>query len=233
MLFKVHSLMATGEKDFFEENPGARAIVEFNSLTSKQMLCVCLIADIAHDSPFRSLPEKIRREQATKTAGYGMEDGKRPDKNARNIIAGKTESVEKAIIKYKEIQYDEDLAILEALERQIQETIAIMQMDKKEAAKIVKTSVDKKGVTTKTESIDVKMFTSLSLEASKLGARLPELREAKMKLLQTMQVSSPAENLMIFSHNDIDDSNDDSEEGTSTMDKYMDKKKKIRDDASN
>src|SRR5690606_28613191 len=119
MLFSVHSDLATGEKDFFELNPGAKAIEEFNKCSSRQMFFVCLVADRDYDSPLRTLPERTRREKAVVIAGYPRE-GNRPDKNARNLINGKVESVEAAITKYYEIQFDEDKAMLHAINAQIQ-----------------------------------------------------------------------------------------------------------------
>ncbi len=102
MLFKV----VTG-KDVFELNPELRAIAEFEPLTDRQMKYVILSTD--YKSPFRKLNPKDKKERAIIEAGYRMDsNGKQPDFNARKVITGKNEQVEKAIKKYRILQKDED-----------------------------------------------------------------------------------------------------------------------------
>jgi hypothetical protein len=205
MLFSFHSDLANGGKDFFVMNPGAQAIEEFNNCTSRQMFFVGLVADRDYDSPLRTLPEKTRRERAVIVSGYPME-GDRPDKNARNLINRKVEAVEKAIFKYREMQYDEDKAMLEAINMQIQETLDAMSLDKREAAKVVKIKTEKKsGDTEKIEFVDAKLLQALRLGATKLGAELPALRAAKKKLQETVNSASPISNIITYSSSDLPD----------------------------
>lgn len=204
MLFNVHSDLATGEKDFFEMNPGARAIKVYNKCSSRQMFFVCLVADRDHDSPYRTLPERTRRERAVVTAGWPME-GTRPDKNARNLISGKVEAVEAAIVQYTEDQYDEDRAMLDAVNAQIQDAIAAMAADKQAIAKVIKITTNKKtGTSTTEEYIDAKTLAILQDKAVNLGTKLPALKKAKADLMQSMRLSSPLDNVNTYSSQDID-----------------------------
>lgn len=235
MLFTVHSDLATGEKDFFEMNPGAQAIEEFNKCSSRQMFTVCLIADRDYDSPLRTLPERIRREKAVLIAGYPRE-GNRPDKNARNIIDGKVKSVESAIQKYQEIQFDEDKAMLFALNAQIQEAMDTMAANKEELAKVVKVTTNKKtGETTKMEYVDAKMLNVLKTTAVNLGAKLPALKDARTKLLENMKIASPLENITTYSSQDVlasvDDDDDLLDGEGSTLDAFNEKQFKQKENA--
>lgn len=235
MLFSVHSDIATGKKDFFEMNPGARAIPEFSTLTSNQMFAVTLIADRDYDSPLRTLSEKVRREKAVLIAGYKREpDGKRPDKNARNIIDGKVESVEAAIKKYYEIQYDEEKAILSSLNTQIKEAIDLMQLDKREACKVVKTKYNKvQKETTKEEYVDMAMVMKLTKDAMTIGIPLQELKKTRDNLQRELEKSAPIDNLMTGTVVDIIGEEDaeefvESDNNLTTLDKYMEKQRTVQ-----
>lgn len=238
MLFVVHSDIAAGKKDFFEMNPGALAIPEFSVLSSNQMFAVTLIADRDFDSPLRTLSEKDRREKAVLIAGYKREaDGKRPDKNARNIIDGKVASVEEALKKYYEIQYDEEKAMLSSLNAQIKEAIHLMQMDKREACKVVKTKYNKvQKETTKEEYVDMAMVVKLTSDAMKIGIPLQELKKTRDSLQRELEKSSPIDNLMTGTVSDIISSDEeefgdsDNDNGLTTLDKYMQKQRTVKRD---
>jgi hypothetical protein len=238
MIFKVHSNMADPDKmNFFRENPGAEAISEFLALSPKQMFAVCLIADRDYDSPLRTLSDKERRTKAVKIAGYPMEtDGKRPDKNARNIIEGKVESMEIAIAKYIEIQYDEDAAVLAAMNNQIREAIDIMNLDKREACKVVKSQTNRKtGEKTTTEYVDMAMVTKITVDAMKMGIPLESLKGTRDTLQNKLKKVLPVDSLMTYTIEDVIDSEDESDDyndarnsGGSTLDAYMSKEAKIK-----
>lgn len=181
MLFKL-IYGKDGPKDFFELNPGAKAIPEFAERTSQQMWFVCLVADHDHDSPLRTLPEDRRRYHAALTAGYQME-ATRPDKNTRNLLAGKVATVEKAIAKHREIQYDEDKESLEAITRQIQEARALMAMDKIAAV----TYKDEEG----NDHTDTAAAIKLAADAAKLGTNLDKLLAAKDNILARIKQREP------------------------------------------
>lgn len=215
MLFKVHYA-----KDFFELNPEAYAIEEFAERTSQQMIAVALIAD--YESPFRTLPEKERREKAAKAAGYKLEkDGKRLDINGRNVVDKKVPTIEKAIEKYREIQYDQQKDMLEAYDALIYQTIETMKTDNKEVVK--KTTVDKKGN-------EVKEFYSpaeLSEKAGKLAKSLPELKKARQEIIDSIPKDKDVV-LDTFTAQDFP-SPDDSDQPLSTLDMVM--SKRINDDS--
>lgn len=185
-------------KDCFELNPELLAIPEFAKLTDKQFKVVALVAD--RRSPLRTLPEKQRREKACAVAGYGKEEN-RPAKNARVIIAGGVESIEKAIEKYREYQYDDNAENLDAINKQIQEIRDYLQSDKAEYllsnGKIV---LDKNGD-------EVKFIDPKTLKlASDLGEKLPGLIEAKQKLEALLQVPTDQKpELLTYTSADLPD----------------------------
>lgn len=205
-------------KDIFELNPGLRAIEAYGVLTSQQMYFVCLVADTDYDNPVRTLPERKRREIAAKAAGYKMEsDGKRFDKNARNLIDGKVESVEKGIATYRENQYDPDQANLQAVDKQIQEVRDFLMSDK-----------------TKDSKDDPKLYADLIEKGLKLGQQLPKLVETKKELLGLINAKNPVKtNITTFTSVDLPQIEEESgsDEPMSTIDMVMEKQRKKRDDA--
>jgi len=121
MLFTVKP-----NKSIFDVNPELNSIREFAVLNSKQMTYVAFASD--YQSPFRQLPLKQRKEKAILQAGYRVDsDGKRPDKNARDIIAGKNPKINAAIRKYMDIQYDEDHENINAYDTQLGEIRAFFK----------------------------------------------------------------------------------------------------------
>lgn len=169
--------------DIFELNPGLQAIPSFTKISSMQMKTVSLYAD--YDSPLRTKPDKEKRELAAKLGGYAMEsDNKRLGVNGRNFVSGETKSMEEAIIAYREMQYDETQDMLDAYDQQIQETIHLMKMDKLEASKN-----------------DHKLAFELAEKAAKLSVKLPEIKEAKKKIqdLMNLKDNSPELNNYVSS----------------------------------
>lgn len=228
MLFRVHSGLATGEKDFFELNPGAEAIEEIRRCTSRQAFFVCLVADRDWDSPFRTLDEETRRTRAAKTAGWGME-GDRPDKNARNLIAGKIDDVELAIKWYRENQYDEEREMLDAIDAQIKDCIRLMKMDKEAACKVTTTKTNKKtGEIEKTEFTDMKQVAALTKDTLGFGAKLAQLRSDKIQLSKSIQTFSVSDKVTTYTSHDIPDESiaPSKEGGRSTIDIFMSQKNK-------
>ncbi len=227
MLFRVNSsLKEASEREFFVLNPGAEAIAEFNCLTTRQMFFVCLVADRDQDSPLRTLPETSRRQKAAFIVGYPLEDGVRLDKNGRNVVAGKVESIETAIKKYKELQYDESEALEQALDAQVQEVIYMMTVDKEELCSVETTTRTKSGDVTTEKKIDGKMLISLIRESMKLGAGLPELKEARDKIRSMRpKVENPIGDLMTYTAADL--SEQDHDDDQSTIDKVMAKSRTV------
>lgn len=194
MLFKVSSTIP-----FKELNPQAEAIEELWKLADRQLLAIALTAD--YQSPLRDLPEKKRRYEAAKIAGYLFEkDGKRPDKNFRDFIDGAIVNVEAGIVRYRELQYDEDQEMLKAINSQITQVMDLMQMDKLELAKE-----------------DPKLAFDLAERASKLGIKLPELKNDLIATINS-KGNSPID---VVTYTSADISLDDSDEALSTLDKFM------------
>lgn len=221
MLFKLIE-----GQDFFELNPEARAIKEFSERTSQQMWVVSLVAD--YESPLRQKSEKDRREIAVGIAGYKKEaDGKRFDKNARNIIEGKVPTVELAIAKYRELQYDEDQEMLQAVNSQIQEAMSIMTMDKEEACVVKNEKVAKDGSKSTEEYVDQVQRVKLVKEAINLGKGLAELKKTKQDLIAIIAAKGDTR-LDITTYTSADLPLDD-DSGLNTLELFMASKGSKRD----
>lgn len=193
MLFKIDQSV-----DFIELNPSVKAIPEFAERTSQQLTFIALVAD--YQSPLQQLPERQRREKAAQLAGYKFEsDGKRLDKNGRNIVEGKVDSVELGIKKYRELAPDYDKEMLQAVDNRI---YSIMEALKTDYTIIHKTDPSK----------------ALTLEekSAKLGTRLAELRDTRLKLQETVQ-----SNVKIDTFTSADLPNDSEQ---SVLQQYMDRK---------
>lgn len=207
MLFKLDT-----EKSPFVLNDGLKAIKEFVALTDRQFTAVALVAD--SESPLRKQPEKQRREQAAIIAGWPME-GKRLDKNGRNFVDGQVKSIEKAIQKYREIDYDEDKVAIGNLDRQIQENNKAITEDKDVAA----TKETKDG----TKVVDAKLKYELIDKANKFARELPELYEAKKKLRDVLNLREES-SITTFTSADVE--SEETNDELSTLDNFMMKKSK-------
>lgn len=206
MLFKLEH-----DKDPFVLNEGLKAIKELVALTDRQFTAVALFAD--YQSPLRTLPEKKRREQAALIAGWPME-GKRLDKNGRNFVDGKVKSMEVAIKKYREIQYDEDREAIERIERQIHENNAAIAEDKEKAA-----------TDPETRLVDKKLQYELIKRANDFAKQLPDLHETKTKLQAALNLREESLNLPTFTASDLEGEEFETT-GLSTIDLFMSKQVK-------
>jgi hypothetical protein len=151
-------------QDIFEINPQLRGVQEFNALdSSRQMSFVALVAD--YETPFKHKHGKERREAVAKEVGYPLEkDGKRLDKNGRDLVSGKLPKVEAAIVKYRELCFDEDKDMREAYSIQIQTITGLMRLE----------------FSIKEEDIEKSL--ELAEKAAKLSKQLPEIKRAKNEL---------------------------------------------------
>lgn len=200
MLYKIRDQVSV-----FDDNPELHAVPEFSKLYTtainvkdsdrdRRMRFVILVAD--RRSPLKSLPEKARREKAALLAGYGME-GTRLDKNGRDAVSGNVISIEVAIAKYKEYQWDENQDTLDTINAQIQEIKDYMKSDKSKAKDYGK-------------ALEV---------ASKLGEKLPSLIEAKQKLESILQVSQE-QKPEITTYSSLDLPEAEGDESLSTIDMF-------------
>ena len=211
MLFKLHY-----EKSPFDINDGLKAIREFANLSDRQFTAVALFAD--YSSPLRKLPDTQRREQAAIIAGWPME-GRRLDKNGRNFVAGKVKTIEIAISKYKEIQYDKDRETLAGIDRQIHEIMEIVKEDKIKAATKVTTTKD--GQTH--ESVDHELRYKLVEAATKMAKTLPDLYKSRKEMMDLIGDKENMPELATFTASDVfgEEDEGESDENLSTVDQYM------------
>lgn len=195
--------------DPFEINPGLRAVMEFKDLTARQMFFVILVADQSYDNPLKSFPDKLKREKAAVICGWPQDtDGRTLDKGGRNMVAGKVESVEKAIEAFRSNAFDEDKENLRAVEQQIAEARDFMQEIKAT-----------KG--------DLKLKADLIDKGLKIGTSIEKLMESKRNLIKTIQLKEPVkiEGVLTYTASDLlpaegEEINEGDEE-LSTIDKVM------------
>ncbi len=207
MLFKLHP-----DKSPFVLNEGLYLIKEFKGLTDRQFTVVALVAD--YQSPLRTLPDKERRLQAAKIVDWPFE-GKRLDKNGRDFVDCKVKSIENAIAKYREIQYDEDKETLTGVENQIHQIREVLKEDKEKAA----TTYDKDGKA----HVDADLKYKLIEKSAKLSSQLPDMYETKIRLLDLLRLKETNQ-LQTFVPDVAADEDDD---GTrSTLDMVMEQERK-------
>lgn len=217
MLYKI-----VHDKSCFDLNPELFAIKEFADCYSnialvkeedrdRRFRVVALVAD--RRSPIRSLPEKRRREQACLISGYGLE-GNRPDRNARDIISGKVEVVEKAIIKYRELQYDENEDTLNSVNSLIQSNRNFIN-----------------SVNTAKEEEKNKREYAKSLEmANKFSEGLPKLIETKQKLEVLLNISHDQKaEIQTYTGSDIESNSAEGSENLSLIDQYWQSQDKLKE----
>lgn len=210
MLFKLQY-----EQSPFSLNDGLKAIKEFVCLSDRQFTAVALYAD--YESPIRKLPDVQRREQAAIIAGYQME-GKRLDKNGRNFVDGKVRTIESAIRKYREIQFDKDKETLAGIDRQIHEIMEIVKEDKIKAASRVVISKDG----SRSEFVDHELRYKLVEAATKMAKTLPDLYKSRKEMLDLIgQKENPPELPTFTSSDIITEDEEASDQSLSTVDQYM------------
>jgi hypothetical protein len=206
MLYKIRQ-----DQSVKELNPELDSIPEFADLTDRQMVYVIFVAD--RRSPLKTLPDKAKKEKATQLAGWGME-GTRPDKNARTVISGGVPAIEKAILKYRELQWDENQDTLDTINAQIQEIKDYMKSDKSIPL------VVKDKVVLDSAGKEIRMTNPKNLEiAAKLGEKLPSLIEAKQKLESILQISQD-QKPEITTYSSLDLPEVEGEENVSTIDLF-------------
>jgi hypothetical protein len=208
MLYKI-----IHDQNVFDLNPEIHAIPEFSKLLTttanvkeedrdRRMKFTILVAD--RRSPLRTLPDKERREKAAKIVGCKME-GNRLDRNARDWVDGNNESIEKAILKYRELQKDENAVALDSKEALIQSNLDFIN------------DINKR---TPEQKKDKQYGKDLEL-ANKLAKQLPELYEAKQKLEEVLgKTSENKPELTTYTNLDIPDTVEEGSESLSLIDQF-------------
>lgn len=124
MLFKV------SETPLFEENPELNSVPEFVGKSERMLKYVFLVYD--YDSPYRKIPFEQRKNKCIIVAGYKLEsDGKRLDKNAREIVSGANATVAQITKVFMELQGNPEKDTLAAYDAQICEWKELMQKKNK------------------------------------------------------------------------------------------------------
>lgn len=183
-------------------------------MTDRQFTAVALYAD--YESPLRKLPDVKRKEQAAIISGYPME-GKRLDKNGRNFVDGKVKTIEVAIDKYREIQFDKDRETLLGIDRQIHEIMEIVKEDKIKAA--TKVVVSKEG--NRSEIVDQELRYKLVDAATKMAKTLPDLYKSRKEMLDLIGEKENPPEIPTFTSKDVVDEDDITDDNLSTVDQYM------------
>jgi DNA-directed RNA polymerase subunit F len=125
------------KEDVFKDNPEFMAVPEFAGLTERQMRYVMLVDWFG--SPLRLMKLEDRKFKAAVMSGYKLErDGKRLDMNGRNLVNGKTTSVEAARKVMRSIQYDSERELYNALNIQIEQIVNFFKIPEKSADELAK-----------------------------------------------------------------------------------------------
>ncbi len=178
MLYKI-----VHDKDVFELNPGLLAVPAYAELEDKQMKYIILLCDPSRDNPVRTLSGKRRMEEALRIAGYPLEsDGKRLNKNARDIMAGNKPRINAAIEEFKRTHYNEDQETFDSIVSQISEIREFLKSDKTVPMTTSKGVIIKDEEGNEIREIDPKKL-KLAIDS---GKSLPDLIDAKNKLQEKL-----------------------------------------------
>ena len=124
------------KKNIFEDNPELKLVPEFSVCTDKQLKYLFLLND--YESPLRKLEDKEKKDKALTMAGYRKEKRGIWDKNARNVMSGKVESIQRAEEVFMSIQNDSDVFMLHAVREQIKEIVVFISQKGKSASEMEK-----------------------------------------------------------------------------------------------
>lgn len=123
MIYKIEK-----DVDVKETNEGLKANEIFNKCTDRELRYIFLLYDI--ESPYIKMRFEDRKTKAALDAGYRMEKGgKRFDKNARQVLDGKSRRVNEAIKEFRTIQLasNTNYAVISALTAQIDRTVSFIE----------------------------------------------------------------------------------------------------------
>jgi hypothetical protein len=114
MMYKIKP-----NEDVVVTNPELASIPEFADLADKKLRYVIFLTD--YQSPLRNFPEPEKKRLAAIQAGFAPQDThqKTLQPKVREMINGSHEDVNKAIAKYKELQYNEDRELMKTLQKQM------------------------------------------------------------------------------------------------------------------
>jgi hypothetical protein len=143
MLYKIEN-----GKTVFESNPGLDSNEVFAKCSDRELRYVFLLYDV--ESPYINMRFKDRQHKAASEAGYKKEkDGKRFDRNAREVLKGSRIVVRRAIAEFKLIQQSSNTnySILETVKTQIERNLNFIE------------NVDEEKMTVK-EMIDLNKLTN-------------------------------------------------------------------------
>jgi len=114
MVFKV-----TKKGDFFDDNPQAELVEEFEKVSSKDMKYICLVYD--YDSMLCNMPVYERKLRALDLLKYEKtKEGNWP-KIVEDLMNGGKQKYIDAIMKYRELMSDDDKETLAAYKAQLKE----------------------------------------------------------------------------------------------------------------
>ena len=124
-------------KTLREANPGIDSINDFAIMSDKNLLYIYFVYDWS--SPLYRMGLKDKKVAAWREAGDNFE-GERPSRHARAIMKMEVANVNRAISKFVSIQRlsDQDQAVVEALQYQIEEITRNMATPSKDVAELQK-----------------------------------------------------------------------------------------------
>jgi hypothetical protein len=120
--------------DPFKEFPELKIVPEFQPLSESRMAWIILTHD--YKSPYRNIPLEERKEMVANDLQFRREKGGRFDFNARQIIKGTDELINKAADKYKRLQFNQERETLLAFDNQLRHLSELMNKEDKNQAEL-------------------------------------------------------------------------------------------------
>jgi hypothetical protein len=120
--------------DPFKEYPELKMVPEFQPLSESRMAWIILVHD--YKSPYRNYPIDERKEVVANDLQFRREKGGRFDFNARQIIQGKDELINKAVEKYKKLQFNQERETLLAFDNQLRHISELLSKEDKSQAEL-------------------------------------------------------------------------------------------------
>ena len=129
MRFKLSS-----ENNIFTENPELKMTQFLSKVNNREMKWIVLVYD--YESPLSQMPLPIRKIKAGKMTGWSFNDKNEPQGTLKTIIEGKSDKLNRAIIEFKGLQFDENQESLLAYNEQLKEYRIFMKTKNKKPSEL-------------------------------------------------------------------------------------------------
>ncbi len=175
-------LFILSKNEFFEDNPEARVVPEFDQVGGVVMKFICLI--YGYRSPIKQMPVEPRRKKAISLCGIERTPTGRPSKLEKDLLELRDPKIKAAISVFKEIQFDEDVDTIEAYDEQIAEFRDFLRKKNKDKMELEKAG--KIGTTLLPQMLEAR-----DLMEKRISSRVDQLSQEDFEE-QTIEEEIPA-----------------------------------------